>query len=68
MAEDGPQSRVCVVNAESITVEGDIDQVRKTLETWRGGFAPLKREADRVYVDPQHVTHIEDALVKPARR
>jgi hypothetical protein len=35
MAEDGPQSRVWLVNAESITVEG-------------GGFPTLKREADRV--------------------
>jgi hypothetical protein len=68
MAEDGPQSRVWLVNAESITVNSDIDAVRKTLDMWRGGFAPLKREADKVYVHPQHVTHIEDAVPKPARR
>jgi len=66
MAEDGPQSRVWLVNAESVTVLGDVDQVKATLEKWRGGFAPLEREADKVYVHPQHVTHVEDAAPKRA--
>jgi hypothetical protein len=67
MAEERVQSRVWLVNGQSVTVLGDIEKVKNTLDQWQG-FAPLTREADRVYVQPQHVTHIEDALPEPQRR
>jgi hypothetical protein len=68
MAHESPQSRVWLVTGESVLVVGDIDQVKTTLEGSTPGFAPLTRPADRIYVHPQHVTHIEDAVIEPPRR
>jgi hypothetical protein len=52
MAQDGPESRVWLVDATSITVEGDIDQVRRTWWSPFGAEGGLPRRAPRAGFEP----------------
>jgi hypothetical protein len=60
MAE-GTWSRIWLVNGRTVTVYGEVDQVVKTLESSRGGFATMKSGETDVRVNTSHVTHVEEA-------
>jgi hypothetical protein len=60
MADD---SVVWLVNGENVVVRGTAGVVVTQLNAGRGALTALDRE-DRLYVNPNHVTHVES--VRPA--
>jgi uncharacterized protein YlzI (FlbEa/FlbD family) len=58
MAEESPRTRISLINGESITIDGDIEQVVATLKAGQGNLTELQTGEDRTYVNPEHVTHL----------
>ncbi len=59
MAED-QRTQIWLVNGETVTVDGDPEQVIAELDAAHRGLARLTSRGSDVYVSLAHVTHLRD--------